>query len=482
MTSLKMKKHGSKWRETPRKLGGLQLNMWDFQQCDSKRCTGRKLSRLGYVDTIRVGKAFRGLVLSPRGKGSVCKKDLDIIKTKGLSVIDCSWARLSEVPFDKLKGGSHRLLPFLVAANPVNYGKPMKLSCAEALAGTLYIVGLKKEADEIMNQFKWGPEFYKLNRELFEAYARCETAAEIVEAQNEWIRKAQKDHAERRMKKLISDDYLPRERMKKLISDDYLPREFLPNKEDDDSIKHSNSSDAGASKESVAPAAAAASSKIGADDGVENLASMYDNDIISAPVLESDQVVKANDESATSLSPAFKRISLAKFMQLKIPALRAECAKLGLSQRGAKCSLRARLEPHIVEDEDEDEDDEKEEEEARSASDAMPSKVWSRGPDALVLESFLSALRAIKDTELPMLTTQIVSKYMIPWAKAQGGGHLSFKVTTYKTATKFMKVMKKRKVIKLKERRKERVFLIASIDRKHKDYAPVDEERDGEAQ
>ena len=34
---------------------------------------------------------------------------------------------------------------------------------------TLFIVGLKEEADEIMNQFVWGQEFYKLNRELFDA-------------------------------------------------------------------------------------------------------------------------------------------------------------------------------------------------------------------------------------------------------------------------------------------------------------------------
>jgi pre-rRNA-processing protein TSR3 len=170
------------------------LYMWDFGQCDSKRCTGAKLSRSGYLTTMRVGQPFRGVVLSPMAKFAVSPADLDIVKTSGSSVIDCSWACLADVPFRQLRGGHHRLLPFLVAANPVNYGKPMKLSCVEALGATLYIVGLIEEAKLLLQAFDWGAEFLKINQDLLDVYVGCENGDEVVAAQNQWLKEQGVEH------------------------------------------------------------------------------------------------------------------------------------------------------------------------------------------------------------------------------------------------------------------------------------------------
>ncbi|KAJ3088465.1 ribosome biogenesis protein tsr3 [Quaeritorhiza haematococci] len=184
------------------------LAMWDFGHCDPKRCSGKKLERMGLVKDLRVGHRCKGIVLSPRGQKSVSPEDRRIIETAGIAVVDCSWARVDEVPFDKIRSPHERLLPYLVAANPVNYGKPFRLNCAEAFAACFYIVGLKEYGDEVMGKFKWGHAFYTLNRELLDRYAACRDSVEVVAVQNEYIQQLEKDALESRATNDDDDDLL----------------------------------------------------------------------------------------------------------------------------------------------------------------------------------------------------------------------------------------------------------------------------------
>jgi len=113
-----------------------------LEQCDPKKCTGRKLVKFGVAEKLSLSQWFPGVVLSPFGDRCISYEDHDIINTRGLAVIDCSWAKLEETPFSKIKAYQHRLLPYLVAANPINYGRPCKLSCVEALCAGLIISGM----------------------------------------------------------------------------------------------------------------------------------------------------------------------------------------------------------------------------------------------------------------------------------------------------------------------------------------------------
>ncbi|KAJ1733321.1 ribosome biogenesis protein tsr3 [Coemansia biformis] len=161
--------------------------MWEFGHCDPKRCSGRKLARLGLVRLLRVGQVFRGIVMSPKGEQVVSKADLPIIQEHGAAMIDCSWARLDDVPFGQLKSPHNRLLPYLVAANPVNYGKPYRLNCVEALAAAFFVVGWDAIGDELMSRFKWGHAFKQMNSEVLGQYAKCDTNEQVLAVQREWM-------------------------------------------------------------------------------------------------------------------------------------------------------------------------------------------------------------------------------------------------------------------------------------------------------
>ena len=182
------------------------VSMWDFNHCDPKRCSGRKLCRLGLVKTLKIGQKFKGIVLSPIGKSVVSPSDKHIIEQCGIAVVDCSWAKLEEVSFDKIKSPHERILPFLIAANPVNYGKPYKLNCVEALAACCFICGLNEQGHILLSKFKWGNGFWEMNQVLFELYSSCTDAESVLQAQQEFLRQEEQDAL---IEKEDSEDDLP---------------------------------------------------------------------------------------------------------------------------------------------------------------------------------------------------------------------------------------------------------------------------------
>ncbi|AFM99009.1 ribosome biogenesis protein C-terminal [Encephalitozoon hellem] len=161
--------------------------IYEFEQCDPKKCSGKRLIRQNKVQPIKKNRNFGGVVLSPDADQSISPADRDIIERFGIGLIDCSWAQLDAVDFKRLPRKHNRLLPFMVAANPVNYGKPFKLNCAEALSASLYICGFKEDAYEILEGFNYGDEFYKLNADILDEYAKCTSSAEVVEVQNRFL-------------------------------------------------------------------------------------------------------------------------------------------------------------------------------------------------------------------------------------------------------------------------------------------------------
>ncbi|KAL7419573.1 ribosome biogenesis protein tsr3 [Cryptotrichosporon argae] len=185
--------------------------MWDFDHCDPRRCSGKKLARHGLVTSMRVGQRFRGVCLTPKGKKVIAPCDDDVVQISGLAVVECSWARLDEVPFGKIKGPHERLLPYLIATNPVNYGKPWRLNCVEALAAGFYITGHADWAEALLAKFTWGHAFYKMNGHLIERYRTCHTHEEVDAMQETIQRELQDEHDRfRREKELHRDDDLLR--------------------------------------------------------------------------------------------------------------------------------------------------------------------------------------------------------------------------------------------------------------------------------
>lgn len=151
---------------------------------DPKKCTARKLSKFDLAELHRShGATPYGIVLNPHAEQALSPADR--AETDTLVALDCSW-ETAEAALFEMKGVP-RALPFLVAANPVNFGRSFKLTTVEAFAAGLVILGEREQAEQILSKFTWGETFLELNAEPLERYANCADSAEVVAVQDEYL-------------------------------------------------------------------------------------------------------------------------------------------------------------------------------------------------------------------------------------------------------------------------------------------------------
>ena len=91
------------------------------------------------------------------------------------------------------------VVPYLVAANSVNYGRPWRLNCVEALAACFFICGHEDWAHEVLGHFSYGEPFLEINLQLLKRYAACTSEEEVKKAEEVWLAKIEREYSESRV-------------------------------------------------------------------------------------------------------------------------------------------------------------------------------------------------------------------------------------------------------------------------------------------
>lgn len=149
---------------------------------DARKNTALKLAKKQYAEVVKSPRDLPpgSILLDPFAEKAVSVEDVPNVLTASLAAFDCSWETAEAMLPVARKRMEPRALPYLVAANPVNFGKPTKLSTVEAIAAALYIYGRKEQAEAALGVVNWGIRFLEVNKEPLEAYAACATSADVV--------------------------------------------------------------------------------------------------------------------------------------------------------------------------------------------------------------------------------------------------------------------------------------------------------------
>ena len=162
-------------------------------QCDKRKCTSVRIKesqqklpfKLVWSEhRSRIRK--NSIVLTPNSSTYLSHNDRELVEKVGLTILDCSWKQgdkyLKEWTF-----ANGRILPPLIAGNPVNYGKWQTLTSLEALASSFFIIGLREECFSLLELYNWGKTFFDINKKLLEQYKVITTKDEIIEVYKEFI-------------------------------------------------------------------------------------------------------------------------------------------------------------------------------------------------------------------------------------------------------------------------------------------------------
>ena len=158
----------------------IPLYAYRDNSCDPRKCTVKKLERAGFLTIFtKIPRIPRNtLLLDPTAEQALSPADRFV---KSITALDCSWEVLDT---GKVSSGRiRRALPFLMAANPVNFGKACKLSSVEALAAALFILGEREQAESILSKVNWGIRFLEVNEEPLSLYAKAKDSTEVVAIQ-----------------------------------------------------------------------------------------------------------------------------------------------------------------------------------------------------------------------------------------------------------------------------------------------------------
>ena len=157
-----------------------------LKQDDPFRCTAAKLVKFNLARPVNYLHKNM-LVLNPFAKVLLSRHDSKI--SNYVCAIDCSWSRADQVLKSRKVAfhGIERRMPLLLAANPTNYSRVGLLSTAEALSASLYIMGYRAMAADLMNKFKWGHTFLELNSNLLEEYANAKNVGQIVDLEKSYF-------------------------------------------------------------------------------------------------------------------------------------------------------------------------------------------------------------------------------------------------------------------------------------------------------